>query len=291
MAELAWSLKKANYADETIRMVNSALRTLIARGADLSDPESVKDVIARQKWSENRRRNVANAYQLYANKYGIKWEKPKTRFTRKIPFIPKEEELDSLIAGSHRKLAAFLLLLKETAMRSGEAFNLQWLNIDFERRPIILNNPEKGSNPRIFKVSQRLIDMLNALPRRNQRIFSNKTLNSLKATFLETRKRIAHKLQNPRVLKISFHTLRHWKATMEYHRTKDILYVKNLLGHKILEHTELYINLEKAIFGDTYDQEYHVKVAATPQEIKALLETGYEYVCERDSLLFFRKRK
>ncbi|MEM3697420.1 MAG: hypothetical protein QXQ94_07985, partial [Candidatus Bathyarchaeia archaeon] len=134
MAELAWSLKKANYADETIRMVNSALRTLIARGADLSDPETVKDVIARQNWSENRRRNVANAYQLYANKYGIKWEKPKTRFTRKIPFIPKEEELDSLIAGSHRKLAAFLLLLKETAMRSGEATKLKWTDLDEERR-------------------------------------------------------------------------------------------------------------------------------------------------------------
>lgn len=40
------------------------------------------------------------------------------------------------------------------------------------------------------------------------------------------------------------------------------------------------INLEKAIFGDAYDQEYHVKVAATPQEIKALLEVGYEYVCK-----------
>ncbi len=78
---------------------------------------------------------------------------------------------------------------------------------------------------------------------------------------------------------------------MEYHRTKDILYVKNLLGHKILEHTELYINLEKAIFGDIYDQEYHVKVASTPQEIKALLEVGYEYICEKDGLMFFRKRK
>ncbi|MBT0160812.1 tyrosine-type recombinase/integrase [Candidatus Bathyarchaeota archaeon A05DMB-2] len=164
MAELAWSLKKANYADETIRMVNSALRTLIARGANLSDPETVKDVIARQNWSENRRRNVANAYQLYANKYGIKWEKPKTRFARKIPFIPKEDELDSLIAGSHRKLAAFLLLLKETAMRSGEATKLKWTDLDEERRLITLNNPEKGSNPIRKTVSEGLPSLLAGLP-------------------------------------------------------------------------------------------------------------------------------
>jgi len=78
---------------------------------------------------------------------------------------------------------------------------------------------------------------------------------------------------------------------MEYHKTKEILYVKNLLGHKKIENTEIYITLERAIFGKSSDSEYHVKVAKTPDEIKALLEVGFEYVCEKDGLLFFRKRK
>jgi hypothetical protein len=43
---------------------------------------------------------------------------------------------------------------------------------------------------------------------------------------------LAYQLQNPRLLREHFHTLRHWKATMEYHRTKDILHVMNVLGHK-----------------------------------------------------------
>jgi len=34
-----------------------------------------------------------------------------------------------------------------------------------------------------------------------------------------------------------------------------------------------------------------VKVAQTPEEIKGLLETGFEYTCEKDGLLFFKKRK
>jgi hypothetical protein len=46
------------------------------------------------------------------------------------------------------------------------------------------------------------------------------------------KKHITEKLQNPRLLQITFRTLRHWKATMEYHKTKDILNVINLLGHK-----------------------------------------------------------
>jgi hypothetical protein len=32
-------------------------------------------------------------------------------------------------------------------------------------------------------------------------------------------------------------------------------------------------------------------VAEKPEEIKALLEVGFEYVCEKDELMFFRKRK
>ena len=78
---------------------------------------------------------------------------------------------------------------------------------------------------------------------------------------------------------------------MEYHKTKDILHVKNLLGHKKLENTEIYITLEKAIFGDPYNQEFHVKVGSTSEEIKALLEVGFEYVCDKEGLMFFRKRK
>jgi hypothetical protein len=46
-----------------------------------------------------------------------------------------------------------------------------------------------------------------------------------------------------RLLKISFVTIRHWKGTMEYHRTKDILHVKQLLGHKQIQNTMFYINL------------------------------------------------
>ena len=86
-------------------------------------------------------------------------------------------------------------------------------------------------------------------------------------------------------------TIRPWKATIEYHKTKDILYVKNLLGHKKIENTEIYITLEKNIFGDPYHQEFHAKVVSTSEEIKALLEVGYEYVCEKEGLLYFRKRK
>jgi len=78
---------------------------------------------------------------------------------------------------------------------------------------------------------------------------------------------------------------------MEYHKTRGILYVKNLLGHKKLENTEIYINLERAIFEEAGETECHVKVASKPKEIKNLPEASFEYVFEKDGLLFFRKGK
>jgi integrase len=122
---------------------------------------------AKQAWSENRRKNVVNAYDNYLKYTGGQWQKPKCHPEQKIPFIPTEQELDTLIAGTGKKTSAFLQLLKETAMRAGEAKRLLWTDIDTERNLITLNKPEKRSNPRIWKASEKLIGMLNSLPRKS----------------------------------------------------------------------------------------------------------------------------
>lgn len=175
-------------------------------------------------------------------------------------------------------------------MRAGEAKSIEWVNIDFEKRLLTLNHPEKGSNPRICKVSSELIGMLNSLPQKSPKIFGEGTISSLRTTFAKARKRLAAKLQNPRLLRISFHTFRHWKATMLYHKTRDPYYVKNFLGHKSLRSTEIYINIEHTIFEPS-SEEFTVRVLSKPEDVKALLEVGFEYVCQKDGLMFLRKRK
>jgi len=233
LVEFVWWTKKQGYADETIRCNVSALRVLTQRGADIHNPESVKDVIAKQKWSGNRRKNVINAYTLFLKTHGSFWEKPKCTIEQKNPFIPAEQEINALIAGAGKKLGAFLQLLKETAMRAGEAVRLEWTDVDFEKRIITLNKPEKRSNPWMWKVNNETIAMLKNLPRNNQKVFCDATSNTMKQALQRTRKRLASKLQNPRLIKITLHTLRHWKATMLYHQTKDIHTMsKNFLDTK-----------------------------------------------------------
>jgi integrase len=105
------------------------------------------------------------AYTLFLKSSGLYWEKPKCNVVRKLHFIPLEEELDALIAGCGKKTSTFLRLLKETAMRAGEAKSILWTEVDTERRLITLNSPEKGSNPRVWKVSAKLIGLLNSMPK------------------------------------------------------------------------------------------------------------------------------
>jgi len=131
--------------------------------------------------------------------------------------------------------------------------------------------------------------MLNNLPKNKERIFAD--AEHMRANFFLQRRRIAKKLGNPRLLAIHFHTLRHWKATTEQHKTKDPWHVKEILGHKSIQSTEIYIHIEKQLYQTGANDEFTVKVATTSQEITALLEVGFEYIMTKDSLAYFRKRK
>jgi len=291
LIEFAWYLKKNAKNPSTIQVYGVWLNTLLKHGADLTDPESVKETIALQEqWTSTTKSNVVAAYNAFAAFLGIVWKPPKYTAEQRMPFIPLESELDTLIAASGKKMAALLQVLKETGMRSGEAWRLLWTDVDMERLVVSVNKPEKKSNPRVIKISPKLAGMLGALPRTSQKVFATGNLMSWRQNFRKARKRVAAKLQNPRLAQITFHTFRHWKGTMEYHRTKDPYYVKQLLGHKSIRNTETYINIEHAIFQSETD-EFNAKVAETPEEIKTLLEVGFEYICEKDGLMFFRKRK
>jgi len=74
---------------------------------------------------------------------------------------------------------------------------------------------------------------------------------------------------------------------MEYHKTKDILHVKALLGHKKIDSTLMYTQLIKFENED----DFICGIAKTVEEAKALIEVGFEYVTEIDGVKLFRKRK
>ena len=281
-----WELKKQGFKDTTIRTYQRYLKTLTGRGANLLDPESVKGTIANQKWSENTRALAIHAYSKFLEIMGGTWKPPKHRHVRTLPFIPLESEIDQLISGANKKTATFLQLLKETAMRSGEAWRLKWTDIDIKNGTITLNEPEKYGKPRMFKISSTLLAMLQSLSKNSDFIFEGK-LSVFRKTFRKYRSRMTAKLKNPRFKKITFHTFRHWKATTEYHKTKDILHIMEMLGHRDIKTTLIYTQLV------TFESdEYNSSTAQTTKEASQLVEAGFEYICTTpQDVMLFRKRK
>ena len=295
IVEYAWWMKKQGYKDVTIKGRTGIIKNLVKRRADLFNPESVKEVIAGvDTWSESRKSVVVDAYTSFLKMLGLTWDPPRYVKHHKIPFIPTEKEMDDLIAHCGRKTSAALRIAKETGARIGEILRLKWTEIDKVSRTIRFNAPEKGSNPRILRVSSELINVLEGLPRRNEYVFGTKRGHGKPKDYCSVlrsgRRRAARKLGNPRLLRITFHTARHWKGTMEYHKTKDIIHVKELLGHKSINNTMIYINLERAVFKETSD-EFTVRAVDSLEEACKLLEVGFEYVCDMKGKKLFRKRK
>jgi len=138
--------------------------------------------------------------------------------------------------------------------------------------------------PRQVKVSSKLIAMMQGMRGRRRTVFpSAKRIGSL---YYVQRKRIAHKLNNPRLESVSLHTLRHWHATMLYHKTRDILLVQKRLGHRNIQSTLLYTQLI-TFEGD----DFHSATAETVNDVKQLVEAGFEYVCDVEGVKVFRKWK
>jgi len=283
--------------ESTIETRYRSLRA-IAKQVNILNPEAVKAFLAARAWSENTKcKRVEDLSGFYAFKR-IQWVPPRYTRTEKIPFVPTETEVDQLIENVSRvsryggKTAAFLEVLKETGMRPGEAWRLHWTDVDFGQTHIVLNDPEKRSNSRNPRISSKLIRMLNQLQRSSPLIFRNqsrghiKSLEDFRRTFIEQRKRVAASLGNPRINSITFQTFRHFKGTMEYHRTKDILHVMRVLGHKNIKNTIRYTHLVRF-----EDDEFVCKTAGTVEDAKELVEAGFDYVTDIDGFKLFRKRK
>jgi len=286
-------LKERGNKDVTIERRIRYLKELAKKGADLTVPEQVKKVLAEISWVGKSKNNTADAYTLFLKMLGKSWDKPHFQEVRRLPFVPTEDEIDALISGSGWKTAIFLQLMKETAMRPGEASSLRWDDVDFVSNTVRVT-PEKGSNPRIFRMSEKLTRMLLNIKEKNNvrdknRVFA-KQLRHIRRQFEHVRKKQAFKLQNNRLLKVKLKTFRTWKATTLYHKTKDPWYVMEFLGHRDLQHTRKYVVLEAAIYNSGADN-FVSKVAKTVDETRELIELGFDYVHEIEGIHLYRRRK
>lgn len=177
----ALKLKQLGRTEGTIKTQIQVLKQF-AKQTDITQPEQVQNLLAELKWKNSTKNKAIRIYAQYLKFLGIHWERPEYTNPREIAFIPTEKEIDMLITGTRRgKTPILLQLLKETGARLGEAAKLKWTSLDIERKTIYIE-AEKGSNSRILPISDKLLAMLNTLPKTQETIFAS-SKESLRRVF------------------------------------------------------------------------------------------------------------
>ncbi|HEV2119944.1 MAG TPA: tyrosine-type recombinase/integrase [Candidatus Bathyarchaeia archaeon] len=284
MAVHLLELQKEGYAKLTIVSHSSILRYL-AKHCDLHDPENIRLFLSEKQVSPARKERIANAYLKYSRWRHIRFDKPRYEAEDKLPFIPLQNEIESILEYfKNLRHGTYLRLVYESGLRAGEASRLQFKDFDFERRTVRIT-PEKRGRAREVKLSSKLCAMLmQVYARYSTEQLPNATV--ARKHLERIRKRLARISCNPRLLGIHLHTLRHFRATILYHQTKDILYVKEVLGHRSIANTLKYTHLV-----DWQSDDFLCKAARTVEEASKLIEAGFDFVTQVDDVKLFRKRK
>ena len=275
---------------------NGRVLNNVSEHANLLNPTSVLDFLASAKHSRTGQpfKNSTKVAWVEVIKgfyefYKIHWEPPHYQIEDSLPFIPNPGQVRAIIEAASKRPAhmTFFQFLEETAMRKGEALRLAWEDFHFDKRTVIVSHPEKGSLSRELRISEELCTMVKSCFTRDfEEPFPSAISTSL---FLQRIRRILAKAHNdPSYRKIHLHTFRHYRASLTYHQTRDILVVKEMLGHKSLNSTMKYVRLLKWPESDTWI----FREAKTKETEKELVEAGFDFIRVReDGMPLYRKRK
>ncbi len=257
----------------------TCIRMLLnSEGCDIYNPDKVKAIISKKKWKDGTKMQAAYAYDAFTRMAGLSWTMPSYRQEDFIFFLPQEDELDTLIsATTSARLRAYLQSLKETFADPEEVLRIGWEDVDTKRGVIAINHPVKDHLAGEFEVSPKLLNMLDALPKTSTKVFPT-TYRNMQSIYIKLRRRAAARTQNPRLLKVSFVSFRHWAGTqLAWLFNGNMLIVKEKLRHRNINSTMKYVRRIKL----TRPEDYDVFTASTDEEIKQMGMLGAQKYDER----------
>ncbi|MCW4018025.1 MAG: hypothetical protein NWF00_05015 [Candidatus Bathyarchaeota archaeon] len=251
------------------------LTRLAHAGANLLDPESVKDVIAkwRQKngkpWSDSMKGIATSAYDAFCKMEKIIWDKPIYHQSDVDIIPPDEKDLDLLISAASKRFATYLLCLKETFADPSEILRCKWSEL--KGNVLYINHPVKRHYSGHYELSARLVQMINALPREDERIFPT-TYRVAACCMRSLRMKVTRKFKNPAVLQISLKSFRHWGGSMLAFVTNgNVPEIARVLRHRSWKSTQRYVHTITGLKDDDFD----VSSATTLEEVLALGKAGW----------------
>lgn len=178
---------------------------------------------------------------------------------KRVPVYLTEEEIKRLIGAarngvgrslSHGERNVLLIkLLVYTGLRRGELLSLDWDDINFSKKTLLVRKG-KGDKGRLIPLHPVLVEDLwnylrnNCLPLRKTRavLVSEQGKRMPLTTFTRTFRRLVKKagLEGK---KVTPHTLRHSFASLLLEKGADLVTIQKLLGHSDITSTKIYLHL------------------------------------------------
>jgi integrase len=276
------------YEPTTIKRVKKQLRNLTAN-CNTNNPEEVKTYIANKQCSNAFKELLIEAYDIYMRSIQRQWNKPFYQRYDKKHKAPKEELIDFIIRYAKPVTKLKLLIEKDLGTRPIEIY---WLKVgDIDLTTGIVNiTRAKHTIGREGKLKPDTLTLLNLyITKRNlntnSKLFKGRNADNFGANFRLLRNRLAKKYNRPELKQINLYDFRRFKASKEYKLSRhNLLYVKQLLGHKDIKTTEKYITL-----FDEKNITWIPVICHNQQEIEQAIKDDCELVCQADGITYFKK--
>ena len=187
-------------------------------------------------------------------------KKLKVRDSKAVRFLTKEECQRLLDACSPDLYPVYFTFLN-TGMRKAELENLEWADIDLERRRIRIRRKENWqpkTGERDIPINSQLHALLTELHQANQCglksnwVFPDRTGGQIKIKLREKLIQIAKKAGIENLTKV--HTLRHTFASHLVMSGVDLPTVKKLMGHSDIQTTMIYAHLAPDHLAEAVDK-------------------------------------
>ena len=176
----------------------------------------------------------------------------------KIPKVLNEIELEKLLkAPDHNTDTRFkkyslrdklmLTMFSYTGLRRTELTDLNWNDINLGNRYLIVRK-SKNKNQRIIPLHDRVIELLDLylnqrLPLKNNALFVGRTGERINHSSLKNLFNRYIKIAGLSGKGYTIHTLRHTFATRLLNKDISLVNIMNLMGHRSLESTQIYLHV------------------------------------------------
>jgi integrase len=157
------------------------------------------------------------------------------------------EESDRLLQSCDKDIFPLIFFLLSTGCRLGEAVNLEWSDLDFQKRIVKIQRksfwvPKTGE--REIPLASSVSEVLHGIDRAGRRFVFSEGWEPLSQNWVRRRLRKAAKKAG--IFGLRVHDLRHSWASRAISGGVNIFAVKTILGHSNLSTTQIYVHSTSA---------------------------------------------